>query len=207
VLLENNEKWFPAISRANRAVKDARQRAEQQEAAWKAEQAAYEQRLAAVQAERKADLAAEAAVVEGLLEARHRGAAAAEDDVASNSEVAETSAAPDAPASAADEAALKATPATAAASGASVEEAAAEEEEKEQDGGRAEEAEAAAAAAPSSSNRSGAEPEEARKPLFEITPEQIEASTQRRMQELQQELERRKAGAAAPATGGVSQDQ
>lgn len=214
VLLENNDKWFPAISKANRAVKDARLRAEQQEAAWNAEQAAAEQRLAAVQAERQADLAAEAAVMEGLLEARQRGSAAAQDDVASKSEAAAVTAgssAPVAPAPAAEEAAVQAPSAAESTADAPVHEAAATKQEEqagqeEQGDRRSEEPEAAVVAAPSSSSVSGSEPQETRKPLYEITPEQIEASSQRRMRELQEELERRQASAAAPAAGGVSQD-
>ncbi|KAL4434196.1 hypothetical protein ABPG75_000637 [Micractinium tetrahymenae] len=66
VVLENNDKWFPAISRANKAMKAAQQRAAAAEQAAAQEQAAFEARLAAVQQERAVDAAVDGAVLQGL---------------------------------------------------------------------------------------------------------------------------------------------
>ena len=66
VLLENNEAWFPAISKANRAMKTARARAE----AAQREEEAEKQRLQLVEQERAQDSMLENAVLAGIEEAR-----------------------------------------------------------------------------------------------------------------------------------------
>lgn len=188
MVLENNSKWFPAISRANQAMKQARERQERKEknataedarreqgAAVDAEQAAFEQRLAAVQQERVADAAAEAAVLEGMLEARERISG-------SVPPLAAAAAVPPA-------AAAVAIPATAeAAEAPAVEQHSSGDEPDSSAGG---------AAIGSSSGGSGSG--ETRKPLFEISAEQIQESERVRL--LQLELEKRQAAAAAGSGG------
>ena len=179
VVLENNEKWFPAISRANRAMKSARDQMAAREAAAAAEQAAFEQRLAAVQAERRADAVVDNAVLEGLQEARQRSALAA----------APAAAAPAAPS----------LPAAATEVEPELEEEEEEVEVQAAPGSSSGSGMAEAGAADGSGSSGSAAAWEVRKPLFEISAEQIEASS--RLQELQQELERRKAEAAAAGAG------
>ncbi|KAL4420966.1 hypothetical protein ABPG77_004595 [Micractinium sp. CCAP 211/92] len=198
VVLENNEKWFPAISRANRAMKAAQQRAAAAEKASAEEQAAFEARLAEVQQERAVDAAVDAAVLEGLAAARQRSSEpASSSDTTSNADAAVAAAAVTqeaAPAPAATAAEAAAAPPAAA------EEPPAASHEEAPATPHASSSEAAAPAATPAAAGSGsddssapAEGEEApRKPLFEISAEQIEASSAKRMEQLQAELDRRK---------------
>ncbi|PSC73418.1 ATP-binding cassette sub-family D member 4 [Micractinium conductrix] len=165
VLLENNESWFPAISRANRAMKQAREAAEARERASEEESAQFQARLAAVQQERAADAAVDTAVLEGLSAARQRSAAAAPR-------------LPTEPAAAEAEQPAAAGAPAAASSGAAE----------------------PAAPASSSEGAAAAPARETRKPLFEISAEQIEASSAERLAAVQQEVEKRKATAAGSST-------
>ena len=102
VLAENNGDWFPAISRANKAMRVSKKKRQEQlqqpesnreeEEEFPAPNADLESvdpeeaaRLAAVQAEREADARAEAAVLEGLRSARQR--AGVDSDVGGEQEV------------------------------------------------------------------------------------------------------------------------
>ena len=182
MVLENNESWFPAISRANRALSTTRRQQESAGAAAEAqvldveaEEAAFEgvevgddaeedeearRRLAAVQAERLAAAQAEAAVLEGLREASslRRGRGGVEP-----AEVLPEAHGSPSSSSSGDNGSL-----------------------------------AVAAAAD-------------RKPLFEISAQQIEASSleeaERRLEALQREVELRKAAAAAAAAAAPFEQQ
>lgn len=196
VLAENNAAWFPAIARANKAmsvsIKAIEQREKEREAAAAVEQAAFEQRLEEVQAERDVDYRLESAVAEGLIAARRPEAAAVDveaAEVAAEEAVAETEAPSVAPV-ATYPAELDAGVAEAMAAGAGAEDA---------EWAAAEEAEEVA-----TEEEANGSPE-TRQPLFEIGGDQIEASTKTMQQrvldgmsleELQKELEARKAAAA-----------
>jgi hypothetical protein len=81
VLLENNEDWFPAISRANKALKSGAaaeeqqvgsSEQEQQVGSSEQEQQQYEQRLEVVKEERAEDARLEDAVLAGLQSAKSK---------------------------------------------------------------------------------------------------------------------------------------
>lgn len=215
VVLENNEAWFPAISRANKAVKAARRQTEQQEAAAATEKAQFEQRLAQVQQERQLDWQSEEAVLQGLREARQRIEASSSEPEAPGVGAAAAAAAVAVPA--AEPAAAPAAEPAAAGEAQEPAPAAIQHSSTSEDASASSEAPSAAASG-SGSNASGGSSspmQDSRKPLFEISAEQIEASSTQRMQELQQELELRKtdpaaASAAKPAAAagtGVQQEQ
>ncbi|KAI3438893.1 hypothetical protein D9Q98_001308 [Chlorella vulgaris] len=204
VVLENNSKLFPAISRSNQAMRMARKQQEEREAASAAEQAAFEQRLVQVRSERERDAGAEAAVMEGLLEAREaRGISAT------------PAASLPAAAAAATALAEEATAVSEALAKGQVEAEERQEAEVEEkaEGKHDEKAEPSSSTSEPSSQRSTAGNDsvaaaEERKPLFEISAEQIEASAQqRRLDELQQELERRKKAGAGAGAGSSSAAQ
>lgn len=71
VVLENNEAWFPAISKANRAVKAAQARIEERERQAQREDEAAQTRLKVVEEEREQDARIESAVLSGIQEARN----------------------------------------------------------------------------------------------------------------------------------------
>jgi hypothetical protein len=70
VLAENNEAWFPAISRANKALAASAAAAKERARRAEEEQLQFEERLGQVQQETTMDNRLESAVAEGLLEAR-----------------------------------------------------------------------------------------------------------------------------------------
>ena len=72
VLLENNEAWFPAISRANRAMTGSWTASQTREASEQEEQQKFDKRLEEVREERAEDARLESAVLAGLAEARRR---------------------------------------------------------------------------------------------------------------------------------------
>ncbi len=70
VLAENNEKWFPAISRANKALAASAAAAKERARLAEEEQLQFEERLAEVKQETTLDSRLESAVAEGLLKAK-----------------------------------------------------------------------------------------------------------------------------------------
>jgi hypothetical protein len=70
VLAENNESWFPAISKANKALAASAAAAKERARKAEEEQLQFEERLVEVKQETTMDSRLESAVAEGLLEAR-----------------------------------------------------------------------------------------------------------------------------------------
>lgn len=187
VLLENNEKWFPAISRANKAMAAYKQQKENAEARAELEQAQFDERLVEVQQEREEDARLESAVLAGLQEAKAAVGLATEAGAAEGGEFpAELDAPNDASSEGEDE-----------------DEGLPNYGDVDAELGQEEEADASHAAVAESAvgEDDGEAGSEGRRPLFEISAEQIDGSMQRQMlnqlslEDLQRELEERKAAA------------
>eukprot|EP00887_Chlorella_sp_A99_P000808 scaffold5.g808.t1 len=208
IVLENNETFFPAISRANKAMRATRQRADQARAVEADEEAAAEaeaQRLATVHEEREDDARLQSAVLAGLQEAKQQvtaeepsaGAApeprpeplaAAASGSPAGEQQGETSDRPGEQGEDEEGRQPQEPAASAAESPAGVEEAAQEEEEEEEEGGWAD-------------GGSGREP----RVLYEITPEQVQRSVERQQQaaaiaQLEEELARRRVAGASSSS-------
>lgn len=174
VALENNESWFPAISRANKAMRMTRK----QQVAADAEEAAAAARLEAVRGEREADTRLESAVLAGLAEAKASSPAAS---AAGLLEAAPT------PAAAEDE-----QPAVSSlyADGAVL--------LQQHEGSSSRLDEAAPSPTPDPAVVEDDLPSPEQRVLFTITPDQIQRSTeQQAIAALEAELAKRRAGAAS----------
>ena len=182
VVLENNEQWFPAIARANKAMATSAQRAAQQEYAAEEEQLQFEERLVDVEKERQEDARLEDAVLSGLQEAKAQVGIAAP-------------------------AAVAAVEAVAAAAEAELSPSEQYPAELDAHADSDEEEVAAPSEALDSDGEDAVGPEEeTRTPVFEISGEQIEASSRNvaraalselSLDDLQRELEARKAAAGS----------
>ena len=222
VLAENNEAWFPAIARANKAMAAsavaAKKRAEEapafegeeeeEDVLDEEEQLQFEERLLEVQQERKGDVRLESAVAAGLAGARRpslnaAAAAAAVVDVESSS-VGDDAAA-----------AVKETYPLNLSVEEENEAAAAEEEDDEEADidGVASSSSSEASVVVAAEEMASSEGTNRAAPLFEIGVEQIEASSKNFQQrvlndlsveDLQRELEQRAAAAAAAAAAAGS---
>ncbi len=190
VLAENNESWFPAISRANKALAASAAAAKERARRAEEEQLEFEERLSDVKQETTMDSRLESAVAEGLLKAKRPPTLAPPVDVEIEEEESVSTASMVA-AAAIDEAEISEE--AKFPSSLDVEEEITVEKEEEE----AEEETPVAGAS--------------RVPLFEISGEQIEASTksfQQReilnelsIEDLQKELEERKKAASAGNNG------
>jgi len=184
VLLENNEQWFPAISRANRAMATSKKMSEQQLANSAIEQAEFEDRLQEVVKERNEDARLESAVLAGLQDAKAQLGIGPGSGVVAQAEVEDI---------------------------AQIEHQyplqldvgeEGEGEEYREDGYISEQG----AAETSSTSDGGNAADQTKKPLFEISGDQIEASmrsvqntalSEMSLEDLQKELERRKAASGS----------
>ena len=89
ILLENNETWFPAISRANRAMAQSMKAAKAKEERDMKELEENKTRLINVESERLEDARLEGAVMSGLEDARRPPVAAIPEEVSSNGAILE----------------------------------------------------------------------------------------------------------------------
>lgn len=184
VVAENNETFFPAISRANKALAASAAALKQKQERSEEEQRQFDQRLVEVQAEREEDALLEDAVAAGIAAARRPPAIAAPAAV-------EPSSTPEPEATYPAE--LEASPVEATS------EQQEESEEEEQGEPSISDSESTAtAAAEEAAGAAGA----SRAPLFEIGGDQIESSMKQyeskvlkelSVEDLQRELESRKA--------------
>lgn len=186
ILAENNETFFPAISRANKAMAASAAALKQKQERSDEEQMQFDQRLVEVQAEREEDALLEDAVAAGIAAARRPPALAAVEPSIISAEALETE-----------------TTYPAELEAAPMEVSSQQEEESEEEEPSTSDSESITAAV-EAAGAAGA----SRAPLFEIGGDQIESSMKQyenrvlkemSVEDLQRELESRKAAAGQQA--------